>query len=76
MLWDLLEGNHLSSLEAGDIIHALCFSPVRYLCATQSGIKIWDLETKEEVETLKPNDLPVPGKKICTYSMYIINMVW
>jgi len=34
MLWDLNEGRHLSSLDAGDIIHALVFSPIRYwLCA-------------------------------------------
>jgi len=56
MLWDLNEGRHLSSLEAGDIIHALCFSPVRYwLCAaTASCIIIWDLESKMPVARLTP----------------------
>jgi len=56
MLWDLNERKHLYSLEAGDIIYALCFSPNRYwLCAaTASCIKIWDLETKTPVEELKP----------------------
>jgi WD40 repeat protein len=46
MLWDLAEGKRLYSLDAGDIIHSLTFSPNRYwLCAaTQSSIKIWDLE--------------------------------
>jgi guanine nucleotide-binding protein subunit beta-2-like 1 protein len=29
MLWDLNEGKHLYSLEAGDIINALVFSPNR-----------------------------------------------
>jgi len=54
MLWDLNEGKHLYSLDAGDIIHALCFSPNRYwLCAaTSSGIKIWDLESKSSVADL------------------------
>jgi len=54
MLWDLNEGRHLSSLEAGDIIHALVFSPIRYwLCAaTASTIKIWDLESKVCVDEL------------------------
>jgi hypothetical protein len=34
MLWDLAEGKRLYSLDAGDIIHALTFSPNRYwLCA-------------------------------------------
>jgi guanine nucleotide-binding protein subunit beta-2-like 1 protein len=56
-LWDLNEGKHLYSLDAGDIIHSLVFSPTRYwLCAaTQSGIKIWDLETKSVVADLTKN---------------------
>ena len=56
MLWDLNERKHLYSLDAGDIIHALVFSPNRYwLCAaTESSIKIWDLESKSVVDELKP----------------------
>lgn len=52
MLWDLNEGKRLYSLEAGDVIHSLVFSPNRYwLCAaTDSGIKIWDLESKVVVD--------------------------
>lgn len=48
MLWDLNEGKHLYSLEAGDIVNALVFSPNRYwLCAaTAACIKIFDLESK------------------------------
>lgn len=43
MLWDLNEGKHLYTLEGGDIINALCFSPNRYwLCAAAGPcIKIW-----------------------------------
>ncbi|XP_060135392.1 small ribosomal subunit protein RACK1-like [Zootoca vivipara] len=34
MLWDLNEGKHQYTLDGGDIINALCFSPNRYrLCA-------------------------------------------
>jgi len=57
-LWDLNEGKHLYSLEAGDIIHALTFSPTRYwLCAaTQSSIVIWDLETKNLVIDIRPGN--------------------
>lgn len=57
MLWDLNEGKHLYSLEAGDIINALVFSPNRYwLCAaTSSCIKIFDLESKSIVDELKPD---------------------
>lgn len=55
MLWDLNEGKHLYTLESGDIINALCFSPNRYwLCAaTGPWIKIWDLEQKVLVDELK-----------------------
>ncbi|KAI3443306.1 uncharacterized protein J3R85_000237 [Psidium guajava] len=55
LLWDLAEGKKLYSLEAGAIIHSLCFSPNRYwLCAaTESSIKIWDLESKSIVEDLR-----------------------
>lgn len=54
MLWDLNEGKHLYSLEAGSMINSLCFSPNRYwLCAaTQNGVKIWDLESKGVVADL------------------------
>jgi guanine nucleotide-binding protein subunit beta-2-like 1 protein len=65
MLWDLNEGRHLSTLEAGDVIHALVFSPIRYwLCAaTATSIKIWDLESKQCVADLKPTGLTEKSKK-------------
>ncbi|XP_022134783.1 guanine nucleotide-binding protein subunit beta-like protein [Momordica charantia] len=64
LLWDLAEGKRLYSLDAGSIIHALCFSPNRYwLCAaTESSIKIWDLESKSIVEDLKV-DLKTEAEK-------------
>jgi len=54
MLWDLNEGKHLYSLDAGGIINTLVFSPNRYwLCAgTDSSIHIWDLESKNLVAKL------------------------
>jgi len=64
MLWDLNKGEHLYELEANDIIHSLTFSPNRYwLCAaTESCIKIWDLESKCVVAELVPA-LPSMSKK-------------
>lgn len=64
MLWDLNKGEHLYELEATDVIHALTFSPNRYwLCAaTESSIKIWDLESKSVVAELVP-ELPNMGKR-------------
>mmetsp|Transcript_107457 Transcript_107457/g.310590 ORF Transcript_107457/g.310590 Transcript_107457/m.310590 type:complete len:319 (+) Transcript_107457:16-972(+) len=58
MLWDLNEGKRLYSLDAGEIINGLCFSPNRYwLCAaTDDSIKIWDLESKVVVDTLRPEE--------------------
>merc|ERR1711906_45827 len=75
MLWDLNEGRHLSSLEAGDIIHALVFSPFRYwLCAaTASTIKIWDLESKRCVDELKTEWVEA-GKK--TVPIQCISLAW
>jgi len=77
MLWDLNEGRHLSSLDAGDIIHALVFSPIRYwLCAaTASTIKIWDLESKVCVHELKP-DFQVVGTKNKAVPIQCISLAW
>lgn len=64
MLWDVTDGKHLYSLDASDVINALCFSPNRYwlVAATNSSIKIWDLETKQIVDELRP-EVPVTSKK-------------
>jgi len=53
-LWDLSEGKHLYSLDGGDTVNALTFSPTRYwLCAaTQNGIRVWDLESKSLIAEL------------------------
>jgi len=63
MLWDLSEGKRLYSLEAGDIIHSLVFSPNRYwlVAATSSVIKIWDLESKLLVDEIRV-EFPPAGK--------------
>jgi len=75
MLWDLSEGKRLYSLDAGDIIHSLCFSPNRYwLCAaTQGSIKIWDLESKSLVDELRP-ELPERSKK--AQVPYCVCLAW
>jgi guanine nucleotide-binding protein subunit beta-2-like 1 protein len=75
MLWDLNSGKLLSSLEAGDIIYALVFSPIRYwLCAaTASTIKIWDLESKTCLNELKP-DFPILNKK--AVPIQCISLAW
>jgi len=54
MLWDVNDGKHLYSLDAGSTINALTFSPKNYwLCAaTDTAIKVWDLENKEILDEL------------------------
>jgi len=68
MLWDLNEGKHLYTLEGGDIINSLCFSPNRYwLCAaTGPSIKIWDLENKNVVDELKQEVVTAGKPPTCT----------
>lgn len=75
MLWDLTEGKRLYSLDAGDIIHSLVFSPNRYwLCAaTTQGIKIWDLESKCMVDEIKV-DFPPAGKN--AQVPYCTSLAW
>jgi len=65
MLWDLNDGKHLYTLDGGDIIEALCFSPNRYwLCAaTGPIIKIWDLESKSIVDEVKPELISMSTSK-------------
>jgi len=75
ILWDLTEGKRLYSLEAGDVIHSLVFSPNRYwLCAaTEQSIKIWDLESKRMVDEIKL-DIPPVGKN--AQVPYCTSLAW
>merc|ERR1711990_43270 len=67
-LWDLgsEEAKPLHTLDGGEEINALCFSPNRYwLCAAAGPvIKIWDLEQKTIVEELKPEVMGQPPQCI------------
>jgi len=75
MLWDLNEGKHLYSLDADDIINSLTFSPNRYwLCAgTNTGIKIWDLESKEVVANITKN---FPEFQAKTHNPACLSLAW
>jgi len=78
MLWDLQENKQLYSLDAGDTINALCFSPNRYwLCAaTQTSIKVWDLESKDVIDEVKPNDAHVPASGSKAVPVSCISLCW
>jgi len=54
MLWDVNDGKHLYSLDAGGTINALSFSPKNYwlVAATDTSIMVWDLENKNVLDNL------------------------
>jgi len=74
-LWDLNEGKHLYSLDGGDVINSLIFSPTRYwLCATtESSIRIWDLESKALVAELNKNH---PDFNAKTPTVFATSIAW
>jgi len=81
MLWDLAEGKHLYSLEAGGVIHSLVFSPNRYwLCAaTENSVRIWDLESKTVVAELKkdtPDFFPTSNSSARQASPAAVSLAW
>merc|ERR1711964_231519 len=78
--WDLTEGKHLYSLDAGSVIHTLVFSPNRYwLCAgTDKNIIIWDLESKSVVAQLDSQspDFHVHQQQAITSSPACLSLAW
>lgn len=65
MLWDVNEGKHLYSMDAGGTINALTFSPRNYwlTAATDNAIRVWDLENKqvlEELSAINPSKNGIP----------------
>jgi len=81
ILWDLNEGGSLSTLDAGKEINALEFSPNRYwLCAaTGSAVKIWDLESKQEVGALtlqEQDDDPAGSRRSQKLPILCISLAW
>merc|ERR550537_1963257 len=67
MLWDVNDGKHLYSLDAGGNTNALIFSPKNYwLCAaTDTSIRVWDLENKNVLDELQANAQPKNGIPWC-----------
>jgi guanine nucleotide-binding protein subunit beta-2-like 1 protein len=67
-LWDLSRGDHLYELSCGEPINQICFSPNRYwLCAaTESAIRIFDLENKDVICELTPETQRKNSKPECT----------
>jgi len=67
MLWDVNDGKHLYSLDAGSTINAMSFSPKNYwlVAATDTSIKVWDLENKNVLDELASTAPPKSGIPWC-----------
>ena len=67
MLWDVNDGKHLYSLDAGGTINALTFSPKNYwlAAATDTSIKVWDLENMNVLDELISTNPPKSGIPWC-----------
>merc|ERR1711988_1424716 len=67
MLWDVNDGKHLYSLDAGSTVNSLAFSPKNYwlVAATDTAIKIWDLENKNILDELSASNPPKSGIPWC-----------
>jgi guanine nucleotide-binding protein subunit beta-2-like 1 protein len=67
-LRDLSRGEHLYELACGEPVNQICFSPNRYwLCAaTETSIRIFDLENKEVIAELSPETQSKKSKPECT----------
>lgn len=72
MLWDVNDGKHLYSLDAGGTINSLAFSPKNYwlVAATDTSIKVWDLENKNVLDELASTSPPKNGIPWCVSLMW------
>merc|ERR1712129_513995 len=62
MLWDVNDGKHLYSLDAGSTINAKNYWLV---AATDTSIKVWDLENKNVLDELASSAPPKCGIPWC-----------
>ena len=63
MFWDMNDGKHLCLPDAGSNVNSLAFSPRNYwlVAATDTAIKIWDLENEAVLDELSPTNPPNNG---------------
>merc|ERR1719258_178725 len=78
MLWDVNDGKHLYSLDAGGTINALSFSPKNYwlVAATDTSIKVWDLENKNILDELQSSAPPKNGIPLGQASPHARCVTW
>ncbi|KAK7269406.1 hypothetical protein RIF29_22134 [Crotalaria pallida] len=58
MLWDMIQGKRLCSLETGYIIYAMSMNPARdwVSVGTEESVMIWDLERESVIHELKTEE--------------------
>jgi len=65
IIWNLVEGKYLGQTEVDSAINCVVFAPKKYwlVLGTDTGIKVWDLPTKEFVVDLKASPLDPLNEK-------------
>lgn len=65
IIWNLVDGKFLGQTEADSPINCVLFAPKKYwlVLGTETGIRVWDLPSKEFVVDIKATPIePVQGK--------------
>mmetsp|Transcript_27868 Transcript_27868/g.27553 ORF Transcript_27868/g.27553 Transcript_27868/m.27553 type:complete len:330 (+) Transcript_27868:35-1024(+) len=64
MIWHIKDQVLLYQLDTGSSVNALAFSPTRYwlAAATDSGIKVWDLDSKTLINDFVPEKFAKDGQ--------------
>jgi guanine nucleotide-binding protein subunit beta-2-like 1 protein len=65
IIWNLVEGKYLGQTEVDSAINCVLFAPKKYwlVLGTETGIKVWDLPTKEFVVDLKASPIDPKNEK-------------
>jgi guanine nucleotide-binding protein subunit beta-2-like 1 protein len=65
IIWNLVEGKYLGQAEVDTAINCVLFAPKKYwlVLGTDTGIKVWDLPTKEFVVDLKASPIEPRNEK-------------
>ena len=65
IIWNLVEGKYLGQTEVDSPINCVLFAPKKYwlVMGTETGIKVWDLPSKEFVCDLKASPIDADQEK-------------
>lgn len=65
IIWNLVEGKYLGQTEVDSAINVVLFAPKKYwlVLGTETGIRVWDLPTKEFIVDLKATPIDPKNEK-------------